>query len=220
MDRSRARQLANEFLDRGDTKGWFEALYKEAQGDSEKIPWADMEPNLTLTEWLEAHPISGNGKKALVASSGVGDDAEELSRLGFAVTACDISPTAIQWCQTRFPNSKVNYVVADLCRLPAEWSNQFDFALEVSTLQVLPPQHLPMAMDCLARCLAAHGHLLVIARGRDALDDPGNMPWPLTRDEVRYFVRLGLEEIRFEDYVDHENPPVRRFRIEYHKKPH
>src|SRR5258708_21752836 len=103
MDRSRARQLANEFLDRGDTKGWFEALYKEAQGNPAKIPWADMEPNPNLIEWLNAHSISGNGKKALVSGAGLGDDAEELSRRGFAVTACDISPSAIQWCQGRFP---------------------------------------------------------------------------------------------------------------------
>ena len=155
--------------------------------------------------------------QALVAGGGLGDDAEELSRRGFAVIACDISPSAAQWCQTRFPGSKVRYVVADLCRLHAEWSDQFDFALEISTLQVLPPQHRPQAMDSLARCLKPGGQLLIIARAREPLDPPGNMPWPLTRDEVRYFVRLGLEEIRFEDYVDRENPPVRRFRIEYHK---
>jgi SAM-dependent methyltransferase len=218
-DRSRAREIANEFLDRNDPKGWFEALYKEAQGDPKKIPWADMAPNPNLVEWLDKNSVSGAGKKALVSGCGLGDDAEELSKRGFDVTACDISAEAIAWCQRRFPNSKINYVIADICRLPEDFSNRYDFALEISTLQVLPGQIRPNAMDCLARALAADGRLLIIARGRNALDHPGNMPWPLTREEVRYFTRLGLEEVRFEDYLDNENPPVRRFRIEYHKKP-
>ena len=217
MDRTRARQLADEFLDRNDPKGWFEALYKEAQGDPSKIPWADMEPNPNLMEWLNANSISGSGKKAFVSGCGLGDDAEDLSRRGFDVTACDISPEAIQWCKRRFPQSRINYTVADICRLPDSLSNRFDFALEISTLQVIAAQHRPMAMDGLARALVPGGRLLVIARGREALDDPGNMPWPLTREEVRYFTHLGLQETRFEDYRDHENPPVRRFRIEYHR---
>ncbi len=49
--RARARQLAAEFTARGNTLGWFDALYKEAAGDNEQIPWADLEPNRFLVEW-------------------------------------------------------------------------------------------------------------------------------------------------------------------------
>jgi len=45
MRRARARELAKTFLERGDAKGWFEALYAEADDDAERIPWADLIPN-------------------------------------------------------------------------------------------------------------------------------------------------------------------------------
>ena len=38
------------------------------------------------------------------------------------------------------------------------------------------------------------------------------MPWPLTEAEVRRFGAFGLTETFFEDFVDSEEPPVRRFR--------
>ncbi|WP_313934260.1 MULTISPECIES: hypothetical protein [Nostocaceae] len=41
----------------------------------------------------------------------MGDDAEAPAKLGFEVTAFDISPTAISWCQQWFPDSSVNYVI-------------------------------------------------------------------------------------------------------------
>ena len=42
--RARARELAAEFEARGDTLGWFEALYKESGGNNELVPCADLEP--------------------------------------------------------------------------------------------------------------------------------------------------------------------------------
>jgi hypothetical protein len=68
-------------------------------------------------------------------------------------------------------------------------------------------------MDQLAELVAPGGTLLVICRGREPDDDPGAMPWPLTRAELARFVDRGLREIRFEDYVDREG--TRRFRVEY-----
>ena len=48
MSRTRARELANDFINRGDPKGWFEALYVEAGGNAQQIPWADLVPNPQL----------------------------------------------------------------------------------------------------------------------------------------------------------------------------
>ena len=42
------KKLAAEYIERGDATGWFDALYAEAEGDNEKIPWADLEPNKYL----------------------------------------------------------------------------------------------------------------------------------------------------------------------------
>ena len=59
--------------------------------------------------------------------------------------------------------------------------------------------------------------MLLITRGRESGDDPGQMPWPLMRSELGRFRECGLRESRFEDYVDDEHPPVRRFRVEYYR---
>ncbi len=89
--------------------------------------------------------------------------------------------------------------------------------LEAYTLQVLPNQVQTEAIECIAKCLTGQGSLLVICGGRDPRDDPGQMPWPLNRDTLGHFTRLGLRAISFEDYVETEDPPVRRFRAEYRR---
>ena len=136
--RSRARELAATYVARGDAVGWFEVLYAEAGKESKKVPWADLGPNPNLVDWLETKPVTGKGRTALVVGCGLGDDAEFLCQRGFTVTAFDIAPTAVAWCQNRFPESAVHYEVADLLSLPATWRHAFDFVFEAYTLQVLP----------------------------------------------------------------------------------
>jgi SAM-dependent methyltransferase len=213
-DRKRARQLAQAYIGRGDPTGWFEALYVVAQGDPAHISWADLAANPNLVEWLDNHRMDG-GRRATAVGCGLGDDAEELARRGFDVVAFDISETAIRWCEDRFPSSRVAYVVADLFAPPPGWEGGFDLVLEAYTLQVLPPELRSQAIERIAGLTAPGGTLLVICRGREAGDDAGRMPWPLTRGELRQFQDCGMQEISFEDYLDQETPPVRRFRVEY-----
>ncbi len=215
--RTLARQLARESLSEGDATSWFERLYATAKGDASLVQWADLRPNPSLEEWARKTGLSGKGKAALVIGCGLGDDAEELARLGFHVTAFDISGTAVAWCRRRFPCSAVEYRVADLFSPPASWVGAFDFVLEAYTLQVLPPDVRQMAAERIASFVAPGGTLLVICRGRELDDDPGAMPWPLTRGELDAFKRCALHEASFEDYLDGETPPVRRLRVEYRR---
>jgi SAM-dependent methyltransferase len=217
VSRARAGELAKTFLERGDAKGWFEALYAEADGAAERIPWADLVPNPYLVSWLNENDARGEGRRALVVGCGLGDDAESLAARGFDVTAFDISARAIDWCKRRYTNSKVNYAAVDLFELPAEWREAFDLVVEVNTLQVLPSEMRPAAICAMVNCVTPGGSLLVIARGREPNDDPGSMPWPLIKDDLEHFVQSGLRLISFEDFFDEEDPPVRRFRVQYRK---
>jgi SAM-dependent methyltransferase len=212
-DRSIVRKLASDALARGDSTGWFEQLYARAAADPAQIPWADLCPNPSLVAWLDRDQPVGRGQRALVVGCGLGDDAEELARRGYRVTAFDISPAAIAWCRRRFPDSAVEYQTVDAMQPPARWRQQFDLIVEIYTLQALPPAPRAQAAAGIAACLAAGGTLLVIARGRDAADDPGAMPWPLTRDDFAPLAAAGLVTERFEDYFDREDPPARRFRV-------
>ena len=215
--RDRARDLARKHLSEGDALGWFEHLYASASGDAQAIPWAELRPNPNLVSWLDDHPVSQN-LSVLTVGCGLGDDAEELARRGLQVTAFDISPTAVDWCRRRFPTSGVRYAVADLLAPPPVWAGAFDLVVESYTLQVLPAGLLPQAMSSLASFLRSDGELLVICRGRSPEDPAGEMPWPLTRPGLaRVADAAGLREHGFDDYLDAESPPVRRFRAVYRR---
>jgi 2-polyprenyl-3-methyl-5-hydroxy-6-metoxy-1,4-benzoquinol methylase len=219
MDKRKiARMLAKRAVAEGRPLDWFEELYVKSETQGAKVPWADLVPNPNVVEFIGKNRITGNGKTALKVGSGLGDDAEYLSDLGFDVVAFDISPTAIDKSKKRFPDSKVRYVVEDLFRAPTEWKGSFDFVLESYTLQVLPPELRAKAIELISSFVSPGGDLLVVNRAREEDDSEGEMPWPLTESEVRDFEQYGMICISFEDYTDNEDPPVRRFRVHYQKR--
>jgi len=216
--RARARELAAEFIQKGDPVGWFEKLYQEAARGEATVPWNDMEPNPRLLDFWKTHPCETAGKRALVIGSGFGDDAEQLAAWGFKTTGFDISKTAIDAAKKRFPQSQAEYVVADMFDPPAKWLRGFDFVLEIYTVQSFPAEMRPKAIGAVSQFVAPGGLLLVIARGR-ADDEPEGQgpPWPLMRNELDGFLRAGLKEESFEDYAEPEPPWVRRFRALYRR---
>src|SRR5580693_2688538 len=214
-DRRRARELAAEFNRKGDPTGWFEALYREAEAGKSVVPWVDLCPNPYLLGFWKAHPHPTAGKSALVIGCALGDDAEVLASWGFQATAFDISETAIRGARKRYPKSTVEYHAANLLDPPSDWRNYFDFVFEANTLQVLPAELRPKAIQNISAFLRPGGLLLVIARGREPSDPEGQMPWPLTREELSAFTALGLKEISFEVVPDLNEPEVQRFRVLY-----
>ncbi len=212
--RTQVRSLAEAHLGRGDTLGWFDAVYAAAEGDERRIPWADLVANAALLTWLDGpHAGTVRGGRALVVGSGLGDDAEALVSHGFHVTAFDVAPRAVAWSKRRFPASRVSYEVADLFELPETFAGAFDFVFEAYTLQSLPHTVRPRALESLARTVAPRGHLLVVARTRDEgpADRVAGPPWPLARSELRALERAGLHEIAFDPYDD----GTRRFAATY-----
>lgn len=218
LKRAHVRALAAKFAESGDATGWFDALYKEAAGDTEIIPWADLEPNKFFREWAESTGLKGEGRTALVVGCGLGDDAKYLYDLGFKVSAFDISPTAIEWAKRLHAETDIQFEVADLFAPPADWLGAFEFVLEIYTIQPLPMEMRPRVIDSVASFVAPGGKLVVVTRGREDDEQPERLPWPLSRRDLKRFKEKGLKQTDFVEMVaDDEVEEQRRFVVEYER---
>lgn len=187
-DDARRLQAANP-------EGWFEDLYAEADAGRAAVPWDQPHPQAHLVEWAtENAPENATGKTALVVGCGYGRDSEFLASRGYAVTAFDVSPSAIAAVRARYPDSEVDYVVADLLDPPARWHHAFDLVVENMTVQALPVDLHARAIEKVAWLTGER--LLVLAVARDEGPAPDGPPWPLTPAEIKAFQTDGLSPVR------------------------
>jgi ubiquinone/menaquinone biosynthesis C-methylase UbiE len=145
-----------------------------------------------VTDWLERNAPPPDRNRALVVACGLGDDAEALAAHGWSVTAFDSSATAIDWARERFPETSVDYRLANLFDLPAAWHEAFDLVVEVHTIQALPVTLRQEVIGRITGTVARGGTLLVVTFVRDAHMPARGRPWPLTRREIDTIARGGL----------------------------
>jgi len=211
-----AGHLAADAIAEGNPTAWFERLYAEANRGQAIVPWDREEPHEVVAEWFRG--VQGDGRRALVVGCGLGRDAEFVARLGFATTAFDWAPSAIDAVRRRHAGSSVRYVQADLLDPPAEWQHAFDFVLESLTVQSLPVSMHGPATAAVRGFVAPGGTLLVVAAGRDddapAGDGP---PWPLLLREIDAFAGDGLQRVRVEAISDPAAPAGLRWRAEFRR---
>jgi SAM-dependent methyltransferase len=198
-----------------DPTGWFEPLYRAAETGDAVVPWDDHAASPLLVSWSAERSLSGRGRRAIVVGCGLGDDAEHVASLGFQTVAFDVAPTAIRGAQQRFPESRVEYVVADLLDLPAEWRSAFDLVVEHITVQALPASVRSFAIGEVASLVAPGGTLLVVSGARGDDEEVDGPPWPLTRAEVESFATGGLELVALEESAaGPDRPWARSWRAE------
>ena len=217
FDPVKYKQMVKNHYEEDDPYGWCDSIYKDAKGDYKNVFWADLEPSPYLVSWLKENNAKKN-QKAIVIGCGVGDDAEALSSFGYEVTAFDISPNAIELCKNRYPNTKVNYIVADLFSYDKSWIKAFDVVYECNTIQILPNEYRIKARVAMSNLLKKNGHILVSCRSRKKDEKQNEIPLPLDFDEINEFVKSdGLEEVSFLSYDDTQEPPVPHFFAIYKK---
>ena len=234
--RQKGRETADKLQDAceadGNPLGWFDGLYKAADGDVAGVPWADCEPHPALAEWLAQNPASKNGAglRAIDVGCGLGDNAMALQNAGFEVTAFDLSQTAIDWAKQRHKDTdakdadakdtdakgaSVNFQQADLFNLPAEWIGAFDFVHETYTIQALKGGLRAAAFAEIASLLKPGGKLLVICRGRPDSGTLTGPPWPVSRKELSNFEHAGLVSETFEKFDITDARAIPHFRVLY-----
>ncbi len=197
-----------------EASAWFETVYKQSQGDESKIPWAKMQTNEFLAEYLQMNLGEG---KAIVIGCGLGDDAVALDEAGFDVTAIDISETAIQWCKERFDYTDVDFRVQDIFELPEEMLGQYDFVFESRTIQSLPLEFRNKIIGSISSLLAPRAKVLAIANGKNAGEKYQGPPWPLERNELRLFENYDLNELEFSIFAEESGLSTLKFRALYQK---
>ena len=210
-------KMVRSYQERDEPTGWFDSIYTNAEGDHRAVFWADLESNPYLLNWLKNCAFKHTGRKAIVIGCGVGDDAETLSETGYEVTAFDISLEAIRLCKNRYPETRVNYLVADLFDYPSLWAENYELVYECNTIQVLPGKYRIQARDAMVSLLTPQGYLLVSCRSRLTGEQEDDIPLPLDKEEIDGFIRCGLSEENFEAYDDTQAPPVPHFFASYKK---
>ena len=194
-----------------DPTAWFELLYADAARGVAEVPWDRHEPSVLLTAWASRGRVDGSGRTAVVVGAGYGRDAEFIARLGYRTTAFDISPTAVRDTRTRFPDTAVDYVVADLLDLPRAWLGGFDLVVEDMTVQALPESLRAQATEAVASLVAPGGTLVVVAAARDDDEVREGPPWPLTAAQAHAFGDRDLAEVTLERIPDAVDPTIHRW---------
>lgn len=196
---------------------FFNGWYTEADGDAGKLPWEDQKPNPALVAWMNAvaPQVVRCGARVLVVGCGLGNDARELMNRGYDVTAFDVSAKAVEWARTLDPERADLYHEADLFNPPAKWRHRFDLAVEIYTVQSLPPVSRVRALKAIRELIHPRGAMLLIARGTEApAPIDAGPPWPFTKDELLEATRAAGFALDgdLHDFMDEETPPKRRFR--------
>jgi SAM-dependent methyltransferase len=198
----------------------FEEVYRSANGEAARVPWADGCPHPLLVSWLngEARRLVRPGCRAVVVGCGLGDDVVELAQRGYDVVGFDVSPTAVRWAALRHPGCAERFAVANLLACPGRLTHRFDLVVEVYTIQSMRPELRAAAVAGIAALATPRGVVVTIARARDAaqpLCECVGPPWPLTAEElIGLFAKEGLSPLHgpcgVEESWDKQDPPKRR----------
>ena len=216
--RDRTRRLRCELLMKDDTPAhspdWFESIYRKAQVGLGEPSWAMDGPNRQMVGWREfEHVASGSS----VVGCGYGHDAAWLQSRGLAVTAFDISQTAVASAKNQHPGLNGHLLVADVATLPFP-SGTFELVVEVYTLQCLSRENRRSAVKSPARVLANGASLLVVGTLNKSRTWHEDAPWTLTLKDFSMFEGCGLVTHRLERVRDETYPHLTRVRASYERQ--
>lgn len=165
---------------------WFAQVYKAAADDGAQLPWPTGSASTALINWLNAvaPSVVRCGARVCVVGCGFGDDARELVRRGYEVTAFDCCERAVSDARQQDPDNASSYVLADLLQPPLRWRHRFDLVVEVNNLCWWSSDIRLAAVSSMADLLSMHGRLLVISPACEFNADSDEPPWSLTENEV------------------------------------
>jgi methyl halide transferase len=134
---------------------------------------------------------------AIVLGAGRGHDALFFAQQGFAVTAVDFAPSAIQSlaAQAQAQNLPIQLLQRDIFELVPEFAGQFDYVIEHTCFCAIELALRPTYAQLAADLLAPGGELLAVFFTHQR---PGGPPFGTTPAEVRQLFAPCFEVISLE----------------------
>jgi methyl halide transferase len=161
-------------------------------------PWNLGQPAPAFAALLSAPDAPPPGR-AIALGAGHGHDALMFARHGFAVTAVDFAPSAIQALGDRAQAESLPLTLLerDIFELMPEFAGQFNYAIEHTCFCAIDPVLRPRYAALVAELLVPQGELLAVFFTHQR---PGGPPFGTTPAEVHhifapYFTILSLEPL-------------------------
>ena len=129
---------------------------------------------------------------AIALGAGRGHDAVFFAQHGFAVTAVDFAPSAIQALEAQTQTLPLRSLQRDIFDLLPEYAGQFDYAIEHTCFCAIDPALRPAYVDLVADLLVPGGELLAVFFTHQR---PGGPPFGTTPAEVRQLFEPRFESI-------------------------
>jgi SAM-dependent methyltransferase len=173
-------------------------------------PWDTGHPSSELVRVLQEAGIKPG--RALDLGCGSGTNAIHLTRLGFDVTAVDLSATALTQARiaAREAGADCRFIEADLLDNP-DLGPPFSFIFDRGCFHIIRQRDEPAIVALLDRHLAPGGHLLVLTGNTHETADEG--PPKVSEAELRRafegtFDFVHLREFRFDALKDSDFRPL------------
>lgn len=161
-----------------DTKPRCPRDWEQAYVDG-RVPW-DLGSAPPALEALVARTPPG---RVFVPGAGRGHDARAWARGGSAVTALDVSPTAVAEARAldAASGAVVTWIAGDLFDLPRDLAGAFDVVWEQTCFCALAPEQRDAYVDAVADVLAPGGrfHGILWNTGQ-----PGGPPYAVTGEDI------------------------------------
>jgi len=166
------------------------------------LPWDSNIPSRELIRVLDEEGIPPG--RVLELGCGTGTNSAYLAQRGFAVTAVDISPRAIELARERARREgvSVEFIIADVTTLEAP-PVPYDFIFDRGCYHCVRRTDLPAFQEMLRRVAAPGSRYLVLAGNANEVTDAPGPPrvheHELRADFEGIFEVLWIREFRFQD---------------------
>ncbi|WOD40648.1 methyltransferase domain-containing protein [Nodosilinea sp. E11] len=156
--------------------------------------WDLGQPAPAFASLLAAEPAPQAGS-AIVLGAGRGHDALLFAQQGFAVTAVDFAPSAIQALEAQAQALPIQLLQRDIFELVPEFAGQFDYAIEHTCFCAIDPSLRPGYVALVAELLIPGGELLAVFFTHSRSGGP---PFGTTPAEVRQRFEPHFEIVTLE----------------------